>query len=256
MESGFGVDEADRQKIRRILTRRLALADIACLVVPSRGLVHLATRSWGIRRDRIEYIPNGVDWQRFQDAAAAASGRRGREPIVLGTVAPLRPEKNLPRLLRAFANLPATASTQLRIVGDGSERVRLESLAASLGLGDRVKFEGHSEAVEEHLSQFDVFVMSSDTEQMPNSLIQAMAAGLPVVATDVGDVASTVAPENAALIVPKDDQPGFVAALASIIDNGELRRRLGALNSARALANFTEARMFAAYQPVDEVGCG
>ena len=100
---------------------------------------------------------------------------------------------------------------RLVIIGDGPERQTLERLAAELGIADRVRFAGHVAAPAAEYARFDVFALPSDTEQMPLSVLEAMAAGLPVVSTDVGDVRAMVAEENAPLLVPKDD-----AALAAL----------------------------------------
>ena len=121
---------------------------------------------------------------------------------VIGTVAALREEKNISRLMHAFAMLPAG---RLVIVGDGPQRPALEALAASLGVAERVCFAGHHLDTAAFYAQFDIFALSSDTEQMPLSVIEAMASGLPVVSTDVGDVRLMVASENIPFVTGLDD---------------------------------------------------
>ena len=149
-------------------------------MLPSRNLVRIATRDLEAAARVIRYVPNGIDLARF----ATDGAQRGAGEPVIGTVAALREEKNIARLCsRAFALLP---SGRLVIVGDGPERPALEALAASLGVADRVEFAGHHQDTPAFYARFDIFALSSDTEQMPLSVIEAMASGLPVVATDGG----------------------------------------------------------------------
>lgn len=252
-ESGFGPEEADRQMRRRVLFRRLALARSERLVVPSQTLVEIATRIWRIPRKKVLYVPNGVDCDRFAAPPApdALPGldRRPKE-LVVGTVAPLRAEKNLGRLMRAFAGIGDHLSMRLVIVGDGPERSRLEGLARELGSLDRILFAGHIEDVEEVLGHFDIFALSSDTEQMPNSLLQAMAAGLPVVATDVGDVARNLSPENRRFVVARDDEAAFGAALTELLSDGGLRKHLGRCNRMHVRSHYGLDRMVQAYEKI------
>jgi glycosyltransferase involved in cell wall biosynthesis len=249
-ESGFGPDESERQLPRRVLFRRVALRGATLVVVPSSTLFDLAVNTWRLNRDRVAYIPNGVDCRRF--AAPPVPGIiRGFEKTegetIVGTLAPLRAEKNLGRLLRAFATLPADTKLRCVIVGDGPERDRLQNLAAHLGIASRTVFAGHVEAPERVLGLFDVFAISSDTEQMPNTILQAMAAGLPIAGVDVGDVRPMIAPANRPLIAPRNDEAAFAAALQRLVAAPAVRADLGAQNAAHVRTHYDQARMFAAY---------
>ena len=165
----------------------------------------------------------------------------------MGTAAPLRAEKNLGRLIKAFAGLPSHLSANLLVIGDGPQRALLERLASAHGAAERVHFVGHTDAVEGYLAHLDVFAMSSDTEQMPSSLLQAMAASLPVIATDVGDVKWILSEDNAPFVVAKHDEAAFAAGLAALLGDPALRARLARANQARVRAEFPEERMFQAY---------
>ncbi len=249
-ESGFGPEEADGQLTRRVWTRRIALRRTFRLVVPSHTLENLAVRVWRIDPNKVLLIPNGVDCQRFSGPPAAdviPGFAKRHEEVIVGTVAPLRAEKNLSRLIRAFGAVAPECNARLLIAGDGAERAKLTALTDSLGLTERVIFAGHVERVEDLLGWFDVFAMSSDTEQMPNSLIQAMAAGLPVAATDVGDVRRIVSAPNAPFVVPKTDDNDLAVALRRLIENSELRDTLGATNRERVRTVYDHHRMFRAY---------
>ncbi len=136
-------------------------------------------------------------------------------------------------------------------MGDGPERPALERLAIELGIATRVHFTGHVAVPAPLYAGFDLFALSSDTEQMPLSVIEAMAAGLPVASTDVGDVRLMLAPENAPYIGPIDDAPLARSLLALLRDPG-LRRRIGEANRARAARDYDQETMFQAYAALFE----
>jgi glycosyltransferase involved in cell wall biosynthesis len=232
-EDGFGPEERERQLPRRVLARRLVLRN-RLVVVPSLVLRRITTEVWKLRH--VRYIPNGIDLGRF------VPGATGNAVPVVGTVAALRAEKNLARLLEAVAPLAA----RLLVVGDGPERAMLEARAAALGMAERVEFAGHQADPARFYARMDVFALSSDTEQMPMSVLEAMAAGLPVAATAVGDVAAMLAPENGAFIVPLGAAP-LSGALAGLLGDAGLRARLGAANRAKAERDYADATMFARY---------
>ena len=239
IEDGFGPEERASQIARRVWTRRLVLAR-STLVLPSRNLQRIATDIWRLPPQRVHYIPNGIALDRF-----GATPRPPHDVPVIGTVAALRAEKNITRLLQAVAALETPA--QLVIVGDGAERAALETTARSLGIAERVRFAGHIDDPAPCYAQFDIFALSSDTEQMPLSVIEAMAAGLPVAATDVGDVRAMLAAENAGF-VGKLYALELTRSLHRLLADPALRARIGAANRAKAEADFDQAAMFRAYE--------
>ena len=247
-EAGFGKEEADIQLRRRVLCRRWALARCARVVVPSRRLQQIARDSWRLPADIVSYLPNGVDVERFSAPACDASlgfARRSDE-LIVGTIAPLRPEKNIGRLLRVFEMLDTSLPVRLVVAGDGVERGTLEQLAQELGISDRVAFTG--QVLPEHvMCGFDVFALSSDTEQMPNAVLEAMAARLPVASVDVGDVKDMVCEDNQDFIVARDDSVGFATAIQRLLREPATRQRLGDQNRQRAIAEFSLQRMFDRY---------
>jgi glycosyltransferase involved in cell wall biosynthesis len=235
---GFGPEERTTQIPRRVWVRRLALSWTP-VILPSRNLVRIARDIWRLPDRVIRYIPNGIDLGRF----ATDGSRRGQGEPVIGTVAALREEKNIGRLIRAVAMLPAG---RLVIVGDGAERPRLEALATELGIAGRVTFAGHRQDTQALYAEFDIFALSSDTEQMPLSVIEAMASGLPVASTDVGDVRLMVSDANAPHVVTLSDD-ALAGALAALIGDPDSCRRIGMANLAKAQREFDEAAMFAAH---------
>ncbi len=248
-EDGFNEDEAIALKSRRNLYRRFGLHGALRLVVPSARLERIARRAWGQIPARIVRIANGVPVARF-----AAPPRVGAIPgferrpgeIVVGTVAGLRAVKNLPRLVRAVAAM-ATRDARLVIVGEGPDSERIAAEARARGIAARLLMPGFLADPARWIGHFDIFALSSDSEQFPISLVEAMAAGLPAVATAVGDVAAIVSDDNRPLIVEPGDEAGFAAALDSLADQPNLRRAIGAANRKKAAAEYEESRMIAAY---------
>jgi glycosyltransferase involved in cell wall biosynthesis len=241
VEDGFGPEESKKQLKRRIWMRRLALSgEITNIVLPSRNLERIAREIWSLPPDRVRFISNGIDCARF--AARPREGVAGR--LVIGTVASLRREKNIGRLIRAFAGLAAGSGAELLIVGGGAERQALDQLARELNVVARVRFAGQSDRPEDWYSQMDIFALSSDTEQMPLSVLEAMAAGLPVAATDVGDVAQMVSAENRSYVTPAD---AFATALVRLAADDAARKAIGAANQKKARESFDEKDMAAHY---------
>jgi glycosyltransferase involved in cell wall biosynthesis len=201
------------------------------------------------------YVPNGVDTARFAEPISEGVPGFLRRPgeMVIGTVAPLRREKNIGRLLRVFAMLEFSRPLRLVIAGDGAERISLERLAADLGIAGRVIFTGQvvPEAV---LGTFDIFALSSDTEQMPNAMLEAMAASRAIAAVNVGDVKNIVCEDNQEFIVDRDDATAFAEAFTRLLCNPERRQALGCANRRRVVAEFSQERMFSAYSRIFSPG--
>ena len=248
-EDGFNQDEAGELKTIRNLYRRLGLSAAHRLVVPSRQLEAIARTVWNQPPDRLQRISNGIPVEAFAagPAADAIPGLRNNgDQLVIGTVAGLRPVKNLVRLVRAFAAMENKESL-LVIVGEGPDRDRIAGEAQALGLADRVLMPGFLPEPARYVGLFDIFALSSNSEQFPISLVEAMAAGLPVVATGVGDIASMVSDPNQPLIVEPSDEAGFAWALDRLAGDPELRRSLGSANRHKAAAEFDEKAMIARY---------
>jgi glycosyltransferase involved in cell wall biosynthesis len=247
MEDGFNPDEVVRQLPRRIWTRRMLLRR-STVMLPSQTLCAIARDVWHLPPRRLVYVPNGIDWRRF-DGAAGPSLPPGISPgrPVVGTVATLRAEKNLPRLLEAFARVLAERPAQLVVVGDGPERSGLEIKARALGIAGHVRFTGACPTPEHLLPAFSVFALSSDTEQMPISVLEAMAAGRPVAATDVGDVRRMLAAENHPYVVAKDPRP-LADALLALLADPDLCQAVGEANRRRVREEYDQARMFDAFR--------
>ncbi|MFM9978632.1 MAG: glycosyltransferase family 4 protein [Sphingomonadaceae bacterium] len=244
-EDGFNADEAVRLKTERNLFRRLGLPAARALVVPSERLETIALNVWKQPRARVVRIANGIDTAAYarKPTFAIPGLKKARGEVVVGTLAGLRGVKNLPMLVRVVAAVPGA---KLVIVGEGPEREAIRAEAARVGMADRLVMPGFLEAPHRYIGHFDVFALSSLSEQFPISLVEAMAAGLPAVATDVGDVRAIVAPENLPFIV--GDEAAMVHALRALVGSAGLRRQVGEANRTRARTALDEATMIARYR--------
>ena len=261
-EDGFNADETDGLKGRRNWTRRMSLRR-AELIVPSSKLEGIAKKVW--RLPRVRLIPNGVDAQAFAcnpEKGAAFRSEHGipTDAFLIGAVGHLRPVKNFGRLIRAAAAAPFPGGTKphLVIVGDGPERPHLESVANAHKGTLPFTFAGHQTDLVPAYSALDVFTLSSDSEQQPVSLLEAMAAGVPVAATDVGDIARTLSPEARNHVVPlgPDVEPALGRAFAALAASQETRAQLSELGLARVQAEFSVEAMLKGYGSTFEAALG
>ena len=182
--------------------------------------------------DRTVVIPNAVDLQ------PPSAGERNRKPPVLIAVGRLKAPKDFLTLVRGLALLrPGSAKTL--IVGDGPDRADVEAEIRRLGIGNEVELLGERRDVPELLADADVFVLSSSSEGMPVSVLEAMAVGLPVVGSQVGGVPELVVDGVNGLLVRPGDPSELARALDRLLFDAELRRRLGEAGRERAQGRFT-----------------
>lgn len=248
-EYGFSHDEIDGLKKRRNWFRTIALQRTNAIVVPSKTLELVAQNAWHQPVDKICHFPNGIDTAHFnrrpQRGAFPGFQKRDGE-IVVGTIAGLRPVKNLQRLVRAVA--AAGPNIRLAIAGEGSDRDNIMAEAARLGITDRVMMPGFLRDPARYIRLFDIFALSSDSEQYPISLVEAMTSALPIVATDVGDVRNIVSRENRPFVVARKDEDALSGAIKDLAGNAPLRETLGAANRLVACSQYDEETMFARYR--------
>jgi L-malate glycosyltransferase len=245
-----GIELEEQQRLR-IHFRRIAMQTCSAVIVPSTGLEKTALTVWNIKQHRLARITNGIDVAQFQQQTGAGMFPgllEQKNEVVVGTIAGLRPVKNLPLLVRAVA--AAGPCIRLAIAGEGSARHEIAAEAERQGISDRLHMPGFLKDPARYLGRFDIFALSSHSEQFPIALAEAMSAGLPVIATDVGDIRSMVAPSNMPYIVPVGDSGAFAKAIAQLAADPELRSRIGRDNAERAIEEFPEDRMFARYRQV------
>ena len=244
-EDGFNADEAVRLKTKRNLFRRIALQRAHGMVVPSVRLETIARTVWKQPAHKVHLIRNGIDVARYTPPPApdAIPGlRRSPGKLLVGTLAGLRPVKNIPRLVRAVA--AHKDRLQLVVVGEGPEHDAILAEAARQGMGD-IHMAGFMDRPWRFVGLFDIFALSSDSEQFPISLVEAMAAGVPVASMDVGDVANMVSTANQPYVVA--DEARLADALGALAADADLRATLGAANRERATRDYAEKTMVAAY---------
>ncbi|HEY4275072.1 MAG TPA: glycosyltransferase family 4 protein [Rhizomicrobium sp.] len=242
IEDGFGPEEAVRQFRRRVLTRRLTLSR-SQVIVPSLTLRDLALRVWRLNSQNLHYIPNGIPSHEPAPVPPGLADIPHDKPRIVWAGA-VRREKNLPRLLDAFA--PLRDQAVLIVAGDGSELDAARRQAEALSLNGSVFFLGRREDVRDIIPQCDLMALSSDTEQMPLVVLEAMAAGLPIAGTRVGDVANMVAEENRPAIVNISDT-ALSEAMRSLVADAAARQAIGAANRQRWLQDYQAESMIAAY---------
>ena len=179
------------------------------------------------RVDRTVVIRNAVD------VSAAPRSAHDRTTPRLIAVGRLKPPKDFVTLVRGLAALPP-GSFEALIVGEGPDRLTVEAEIETLGLAERVRLVGERDDIPEQLAAADIFVLCSASEGLPLSALEAMAAGLPVVATEVGGLPEVVVDGETGLLVSPGDTGELGAALNRLVSDRELRRRMGAAGRARA----------------------
>lgn len=242
-----GWDSFDRegtsQKYR--LVRKLYSPLVSRYVALSGQIEHYLTDRVGIAPARVSRICNGVDTVRFRPA----TGRQrldgtpfdDAEGVVIGTVGRLQAVKDQVTLVRAVALARPHCTNPLRLIiaGDGPLRAEVESEIAAAGLGDITWLAGTRSDVPEVMRALDIFVLPSRSEGISNTILEAMASGLPVVATDVGGNAELVAEGETGMLVPAQDPQAMAHALLRYTADAALRQSHGAAGRHRAEAEFS-----------------
>jgi L-malate glycosyltransferase len=216
--------------------QRLALRLAHRVLVNSPAVADAVLAQHRICRERVTLVPNGIDLSRF--SPRAGSGRPGR--ITIGTLGNLRPEKGFVEFVRA-ARLVRERFPEARFAlwGDGPMRAELERLIHECGVESIVELSGRTVTPEAALRELDIFVLPSlSNEGTSNALLEAMATGLPVVATRVGGNALVVEDEVTGFVISPGDAPGLAAALIRLIEDDALAARLGRAARARVEADY------------------
>jgi sugar transferase (PEP-CTERM/EpsH1 system associated) len=243
-------DPEGRNRVRRI-GRRVLAPMVSQFVTVSRDLARWLIEDVGVPRRKVLSICNGVDTRRFapgeRPAARAALGI-GSEPLVIGTVGRLDPVKDQVGLLKAFSRLTDDPRAFLLIVGDGPCRQELEATIGALRLGDRVRLLGERDDVPAVLSAMDVFVLCSVGEGISNAILEAMATGLPVVATRVGGNPELVMDGSTGFLVEPRSPASLAAPLRRYLEDPTLLAQHGRSARDHAETEFSLERMVGAYE--------
>jgi sugar transferase (PEP-CTERM/EpsH1 system associated) len=233
------------EKWHRALVQRWLLRKTARAFAVSRELAQAMVSEIGVAPDRFEVIYNGVDARRFNSRRERDSAQA---EAVIGSVGRLVAVKNYALLLRAVQRLPAHLPWRLRLAGEGPERARLEALARELKIEERVEFLGHREDIPAVLGGLDVFVLPSFSEGMSNTLLEAMAAGVAVIASDVGGNSEIIEAGRSGLLFASDDVDAAARHIESLVTDRSLRSRLAAAAVDRVESTFSMPAMLEQYQ--------
>jgi L-malate glycosyltransferase len=246
----FGVPTARLFRVPRVLSSQRAHRALTpgvrrhLLRLTDRMVDGIVVNSEAVRRELIETdrVPprlihlcsNGIDPAFFQSTRMPTTN-----PLVIGVICALRPEKGLETLLEAFARLSAPPATaQLRIIGSGPSLPSLQQLAQKLNLGDRCTVEPAIKDVPSALQWIDIFVLPSLSEALSNSLMEAMASGCCVVASKTGGNPDLVTDQQSGLLFPPGDSAALAACLNLLLRNAALRARLAAAGRERMCTEF------------------
>jgi len=227
--SVHGMRGLPRKTQRRIVNRVLRPSIDAVIALSAAHREYLVAEE-EIDPRKVRVIHNGIDLERFRPDTPLRRADLGLpdDAPVVGVVAGLRPEKAHDTFLRAAAvvrdRLP---SARFVLIGDGPERERLAGLTGALGLESRVHFLGRRDDVADLLPLLDLSVLPSRSEAFPLAILEAMAAGRPVVASEVGSIPDMVVPEETGLLVPPDDVGRLADAIARLLADPGLARRMG-----------------------------
>ena len=215
-------------------------------VVPLSMDLYEGLRRWPRMVDRLRLIPNGVDLSEIDATLPDSSPDSPEEPFVFGYIGQLIPRKGVDTLIRAFRRLNL-AHSELWIVGDGPERRNLEQLVQQLGKADAVRFFGFRDDRIKLLRRFDTFVLPSSLEGIPRCLMEAMGAGVPVIASNIHGCSDLIESGRTGLLFDKGDEEGLVQVMRLISADSSLRRSLGLAGRAFVRQHYSAQAMADAY---------
>jgi sugar transferase (PEP-CTERM/EpsH1 system associated) len=249
-EHGREAADPEGRNRRRQQVRRFLSPFITEFVAVSRDLARWLIEEVRVPGRKVRTIYNGVDTERYVPGDRAAARRAlGIPPdwTVAGTVGRLDPVKDQAGLVRAFAQVGNKGRSALVIAGDGPSRRQLEAVVSELAIGDRVRLLGERDDVPMILRALDIFVLSSIGEGISNAILEAMATGLPVIATRVGGNSELVRDGLTGRLIEPRSPEALAEALAAYVDDPVLARAHGAAGRERAEREFGLERMRAGY---------
>lgn len=234
---------------KRVIGRWLARST-DCIIANSEAVRTYLLDRGGLPADKVITIYNGVNFERFHAPCDPAVRRQEigvpDDCVLAGVVARVEPAKDHGTLLQAMSLIRERApQLHLAVVGGGSEEERLRRMTRDLGIADRVHFTGFRTDAAEWLQSLDFSVLSSVKEGLSNSVIESMAAGRAIAATEVGGNGEVIVPEETGLLVPARDTTSLANALARLAESPELRERFGAAGQKRVESVFAVAPMVA-----------
>ena len=249
-EHGREAADPEGRNRRRQRVRRLLSPFVTEFVAVSRDLAQWLVEQVGVPARKVRTIYNGVDTERYAPGERASARQALGLPLdctLVGTVSRLDPVKDQAGLIRAFAQTANKGKSALLIAGDGPSRRQLEVLVNELGIGDRVRLLGERDDVPLILRALDVFVLPSIGEGISNAILEAMATGLPVIATRVGGNSELVRDGLTGRLIEPRRPEVLTQTLTAYFDEPALARSHGAAGRERAVGEFGLERMLAGY---------
>ena len=234
----------------------------AAWTVISPYLASALTEHYGVADEKIAVIPNGIDLTHFARPTADRANMRRElgiadDELLFLSIGRLAKVKDYPTILKAFAQArPAVNRPRLLIVGEGDERSLIETQIAETGLEDVVTLLGYREDIPNLLSAADVFVMASLREGFGRAAAEAMAAGLPVIGTEVAGLRYVLDEGKAGMLVPLQAPDRMAQAMIEIARDADLRRSIAATGRDRAFTTFSTENMVSLYQQLYETVAG
>jgi glycosyltransferase involved in cell wall biosynthesis len=228
---GLGRSRNLRRKVSHFLLFR-KINRIICVANSVREDV--LRNHWSMPEEKISVLENSIDYMRFADVAISKDDSRRimempSDAFIFGTIARLAPTKGLLYLIEAFQKVKEQKpSARLVLLGDGPCKAELEKQVSSMPCRDSIHFFGHRENIEQLLRGMDVFVLASVAEGMPRVILEAMAAGVPCVATEVGGIPEVIKGDHVEFLVPPGDSEALARAMISVanIPMDDLKRRI------------------------------
>ena len=233
-------EKAFTRKIEKLVRAALRIGRTKLVAVSAENAA-LIKEYYGVNETKCAFVNNGINVHRFF--------RRKHDAFTLINVARQDDNKNQAALIRCFARLrEQTQNCKLLLLGDGINHQKLQKLAAELGIADAVEFTGNVVNTEDYYAVSDLYVQTSFREAMPLSVLEAMAAGLPIVSTDVGGLTDVV--QDNGILIPAGDDDALYAAIDQIYNQDN--EKTNAMNQAslRIVQDYSSEKMARAYEKV------
>jgi glycosyltransferase involved in cell wall biosynthesis len=247
-----GENDILRTKRRHVWAYKAAMKRVDRIVAVSQEIQYSLIERRHIAPEKIELIPYGVDLRKYTRRNGTFDKRGelkiGGDRVVIGTVARVEPYKGVAYLQQAAVQLVRQhPKIDFLFVGDGSLRKELESEVRALGLAHRIRFLGFRNDVHEIMNVFDIFVLPSLSEGLPNVILEAMASCKPVIASAVGGIPEAIVEGETGLLVPPGDSEAIVAAIKKLLGHNAIALRMGEAGRRRVEQFFSLQREVASF---------
>lgn len=246
--------QLEQLSLPKKIANRFILGNIDAIIAISNQIRDYYTNNLRISKDRIHLISNGIDVTAFQNVKD--NGLRSKLGIeqnefVIGIIAHIRPEKNHKLLVSAFSSLLETCrNVRLVVVGQDFMNGELQSFTRQLGIAERVLFLGKRDDVPDLLKTFDIFCLPSIKEGLPLTILEAMAAGVPVIGADVLGINEVVKHNENGLLFPSNDQKKLKECLVLLLKDDPFRRHLSCSGENSVEKKYSLNNMIAQYENI------